>query len=338
MAKPQWTTTAGTIATINERESYSTTLVATDPDGDTLTYSKIAGTLPPGITLSTGGVLAGTPLEVDRRKQYQFVTRVTDGTYSVDRTFSLVIQGADAPTWTTTAGSILTVNDGDYVDYQLEATDQDDAILSYRITAGELPSSLTLNKTTGKITGLIDYIHDSSISYEFTVRVSDGVGHSDRTFQIDYVANETPPRADTSSVTVDSNLVTTDKDDITSIYWTQAENSTVAQVLHQNYIIVDIGVIDPGDKGIYSGQTTLTYSISDGSLPPGMSIDSFNGQIKGTIPLLYNTENIYTFTVQVIKSSPLFVASTFTRQFTMTVYGQGYNEIEWIEVGKELVL
>jgi len=338
MAKPQWTTTAGTLATINERESYSKTLIASDPDGDTLTYSKIAGTLPPGITLSTAGVLAGVPLEVDRRKQYQFVTRVTDGTYSVDRTFSLIIQGADAPTWTTTAGSILTVNDGDYVSYQLEATDQDDAIISYKIISGSLPATLSLNEDTGLITGVVDYIHDSTVTYDFTVRVSDGVGYADRTFSITYEANEMPPRTDTSSVTADTSLYTTDHDDITPIYWTYSANSILASVLHQNYIIVDVGVVDPGDKGTYSGQTTLTYSIASGDLPPGMSIDSYNGQIKGSIPLVYSTENTYIFTVQVVKSSPLFVSSTFTRQYKIVVYGQGYNEIEWLPVGKEMVL
>lgn len=338
MAKPQWTTTAGTLATINERESYSRTLVASDPDGDTLTYSKIAGALPPGITLSTAGVLAGVPLEVDRRKQYQFVTRVTDGTYSVDRTFSLIIEGADAPTWTTSAGSILTVNNGEYVSYQLEAADQDDAIISYKIISGSLPATLSLNEDTGLITGVVDYIHDSTVTYEFTVRVSDGVGYADRTFSITYEANEMPPRTDTTTVTADTSSYTTDHDDITPIYWTQSANSVLASVLHQNYIIVDIGVVDPGDKGIYAGQTTLTYSLASGDLPPGMSIDSYNGQIKGSIPLVYSTENTYTFTVQVVKSSPLFVSSTFTRQYKIVVYGQGYNEIEWLPVGKEMVL
>ena len=338
MAKPRWTTTAGTLATINEREDYSLSLVATDSDGDTLTYSKIAGSLPPGITLSTGGVLAGFPLEVDRRKEFEFVVRVTDGTTSVDRTFKLVVLGADGPTWTTSSGIIFTANDGDYIQYQLEATDQDDSIISYRILSGSLPNNLTLNKKTGKITGVMIYDNDSVENFTFTVRASDGVSYADREFTIVYQANEYPPRSDTSSVTADALTVTADKDDITSVYFTQPENSVISTIRHLNYNIVDVDVFDPGDVGDYAGQTTLTYSISQGSLPPGMIIDSSTGEIYGQIPLIYETETTYTFTVQVVKSSPLFVSSTFTRQFKIVVYGQGFNEIEWTGDVKELIL
>ena len=36
MASPVWSTTAGLLAVINERDYYSQTLTATDADGDTL--------------------------------------------------------------------------------------------------------------------------------------------------------------------------------------------------------------------------------------------------------------------------------------------------------------
>ena len=91
MASPVWSTTAGLLAVINEREFYSQTLTATDADGDTLTYSKIAGTLPTGIELTSGGVLRGTPSEVSTRTLYTFVVRASDGTNITDRTFKLDI-------------------------------------------------------------------------------------------------------------------------------------------------------------------------------------------------------------------------------------------------------
>ena len=43
MAKPTWTTPAGTIATIDEGVAYTKTLVASDSDSDILSYSIIAG-------------------------------------------------------------------------------------------------------------------------------------------------------------------------------------------------------------------------------------------------------------------------------------------------------
>lgn len=338
MAKPQWTTISGNLGTINERVDYSRTLVATDPDGDTLTYSKTAGSFPPGITLSSGGILAGVPLEVDRRKNFQFVVRVTDGTHQVDRTFDLTVDGADGPIWTTSSGNILTVNEGDYVDYQLVATDQDDSIISYRIISGSLPSGLSLGKTTGKIQGVVKYVNDSTATYTFTVRVSDGVFNTDREFSINYQANEYPPRSDTSTVTADTTLTTCDRDDISSIYWIESQNSTLATILHQNFNIVDVEVVDPGDTSNYSGQTTLTYSLYSGSLPPGMTVDSKSGVIKGLLPLIYSAETTYTFTIQVVKSSPLFVSSSYTRQFNIIVQGQGSSSISWTSGVKELSL
>ena len=56
MAAPVWKTQAGKIAIINEQSFYSFQLEAEDADSTALTYSKIAGTLPPGIEL--------TPLQV----------------------------------------------------------------------------------------------------------------------------------------------------------------------------------------------------------------------------------------------------------------------------------
>lgn len=339
MAKPQWTTTAGTLATINERVSYSKTLVASEGNGDTLSFSKIAGELPPGITLSTAGLLAGVPLEVDRRKQFKFVVRATNGTQSVDRTFDLVVEGADAPTWTTAAGNILNVQNGDYVRYQLQATDQDDTIIEYRIVSGALPNNLSLSKKTGLITGIVAFdIENTSKTHTFTVRASDGAKYTDREFNIVYQSNALPPRSDSIIVTADTTSTTTDKDDITALYWLQSENSIIGNVFHQRYNIIDVDVFNPGDISEREGDTTLTYSISAGSLPPGMSISSNSGEIYGLIPLIYTAETTYTFTVQVVKSSSLFVSSTYTRQFSIKVFGQGYNEITWSTQQKELNL
>lgn len=315
MAKPQWKTKSGLIATIDERSSFSKQLLADDPAGQTLTFSKSAGTLPPGITLSTKGLLSGTPLEVDRKKEYDFVVRITDGTYSVDRTFTIVVLGSDGPTWTTASGNILTVNNGDYVNYLLQATDQDDTIIEYSIVSGALPNNLTLNKKTGKISGVVAYTPDSTTTYNFTARASDGVHHVDRDFTITYELTS-----------------------VADLYWLQAEDSIIGRIKHQNYNVVKVDVYDPGDIPTLSGQTTLRYSLASGSLPPGMAVSTLSGEIYGLVPLVYETLVTYTFTIQVIKSSPLFDDKTFTRQFKIELEGQGANEITWYPELGELSL
>ena len=101
MATPVWTTTAGKIATIDEQVAYSLQLEANDPvaigDSTAITYSVIAGSLPAGMQVTTDGLLTGTPAEVAKRTLYTFVVRATAGTAITDRTFSLDVQGSDAP-------------------------------------------------------------------------------------------------------------------------------------------------------------------------------------------------------------------------------------------------
>ena len=167
MAAPIWKTTAGKIAIINEQSFYSYQLEAEDADSTTLTYSKVAGTLPPGIELTTDGVLQGVPSEVATRSLYNFVVRVSDGTNIADRTFSLQVKGADAPVIETPAGELdLTdsskptykwVLDGSYIEYQIEASDTDTAAgqtLVYDIAGGSLPPGVTIS-TSGLISGTV---------------------------------------------------------------------------------------------------------------------------------------------------------------------------------------
>ena len=106
MATPVWTTTAGTIASINEQASFSLQLEANTTDSTAITYSLIAGSLPSGMSLTSDGLLTGTPAEVAKRTLYTFVVRATAGSAITDRSFAIDVSGADAPSFTTVAGQL----------------------------------------------------------------------------------------------------------------------------------------------------------------------------------------------------------------------------------------
>lgn len=337
MSIPRWITAAGLLGTINEREQYTNTLEV--DDSDPLTFSVIAGALPPGLILSDAGTISGFPLEVSKRTESQFVVRASDGTYSVDNTFKLIVEGSDAPVWSTPAGQIGTVNDGDFFRFQLEATDSDSDIKSYSIIDGSLPSSLSLDTSTGLITGVIvqQVDSDSSIDgdYEFTVRVSDGISHSDRTFSILVTALSSLPKADNTTNTADTTSIFADSDEISDLYFVQPAGS-LGEYKHQNYAVIHIDVVDPGDYLEYSGDTTITYSIDSGTLPPGLSLSSTTGEIYGTIAYSQATTTTYNFTVSVLKSSIYFLDSVYTRDYSITILGEGYNDITWDTTIKEI--
>jgi hypothetical protein len=160
-----WTTPAGSLGTIQERTRQNITLVASSTE-ISVSFSIQAGSLPAGMRLD-GNKLTGTPFEVRNTKTSRFVIRAEDSQDKKDRTFSITVEGADAPIWITKEGllpvgpnSTFFVLDNDKVDFRLEALDPDIPAgdeLEYYIpyNGGELPPGLSL-AGDGRITGFTD--------------------------------------------------------------------------------------------------------------------------------------------------------------------------------------
>ena len=161
-----WTRKSGdTLAVLQERVTTTVPL----PLGETnATLAVIGGELPAGLRLD-GATLVGTPFEVSRDKTSQFVLRATYNNLISDRTYKIVVQGPDEPTWQTPEdllpvgkGDAFFVLDNQLVDFQLSVTDTDTATgqkLTYFIGSGDgvLPPGLSLSPT-GKISGIVDPI------------------------------------------------------------------------------------------------------------------------------------------------------------------------------------
>ena len=192
MATPVWTTTAGKLASIDEQSAFSLQLEANTSDSTAIVYSLIAGSLPTGMLLTSEGLLTGSPAEVAKRTLYTFVVRATAGSAITDRTFTLDVSGADAPTFTTVAGQLnkplstvyttdssstcdstlstadvtgnVTVLDGSYIEYDIVATDTDTAAgqnLVYEVVQGSLPPGVTMT-LNGKISGVVELVIDDA--------------------------------------------------------------------------------------------------------------------------------------------------------------------------------
>ena len=144
---PAWTTAATALPRFTANVSYTTTVVASDPDPaqPSITYSHISG-LPAGFTCSSTGVVTGT---TTTSIPYSVTLRATnvDGDYA-DRTFSLLNIG---PTWTTTSLTAYVV--GTPYTFQLVATDDSGASPAYSLKSGQtLPAGLSLS-SAGVISG-----------------------------------------------------------------------------------------------------------------------------------------------------------------------------------------
>ena len=91
---PTWSTASGQIGgSVVEGISASTTVSATDPDGDTVAYSVQSGSLPSGLSLnSSSGVISGTPSSVSSDTTSSFTLRATANTKTVDRAFNIIVK------------------------------------------------------------------------------------------------------------------------------------------------------------------------------------------------------------------------------------------------------
>ena len=145
---PTWTTPSGNLTNYARNVAYSSQLSASD-DG-TLTYSLLSGTLPAGVTLSSSGLVSGTPTVLTN---HTFSVRITDDAGNTeDRSFNLNNVGASAPTWVTASGALSQSEGGVAYSTTVSATDDSGAAPSYSISAGSLPSGLSLS-AAGVISG-----------------------------------------------------------------------------------------------------------------------------------------------------------------------------------------
>ena len=90
---PTWTTASGSLGSITENATGThATVVASDPDGDTVTYAVTTGSLPPGLSLNTTtGVISGDPTDVSSDTTSNFTITASDGTNTSARAFSMTV-------------------------------------------------------------------------------------------------------------------------------------------------------------------------------------------------------------------------------------------------------
>ena len=117
-------------------------------------------------------------------------TLPVDGTYFIRvenndgnavRSGTAILTVSDAPAWVTAAGSLGSFEGGETISVSVSAT----SATAYAIQSGSLPGGLSLNTSTGAITGT-ESGATTDTTYNFTIRATDAEGQTaDRAFSID---------------------------------------------------------------------------------------------------------------------------------------------------------
>lgn len=342
-------------------------MVATDTDtnaGQTLVYDIAGGQLPPGVTMSTSGLISGVVLLTDderygpiggydnskvtgsdpnnisswdtlydptafstsRSKNFEFVVRVTDGASVKTQTNSIFVYSADF--WrvdnnritvdqTTYQGADLVMSlsanrrpifqtpsnlgtfrhDNQCV-IKIDVVDFDplQASLEYSIVSGALPTGLSIDLTTGEISGQLPTQAAVEVDYSFTVRAT---------------------RVPIAGITVFSDreftMTVIGQIDVGIAFTTAADLGTIN---------VGIPCLLAISAEAAEANRVLTYTVTNGSLPPGLTL-SPQGNIIGQVDLTElrildgsSTSFEYTFTVNV---SDQYQSAASNKEFTITV-------------------
>ncbi len=283
--------------------SYDASVNFEDVDeGEKLSYSATledGSTLPGWLTIDeTTSVLSGTPLNEDVGVLNVTVTATDLAGASVSDTYVLTVANTnDAPVVSTEIADASTPENAPYgydASVNFEDVDAGDE-LSYSATledGGALPSWLTIDETTGELSGTP--MNGDVGSINVTVMATDLAGAS---------------VSDTYRLTVTAASVNTPPQLITAL----SDTCTPERVLYSYDVSANFEDGDPDD--------TLTYSamLEDGStLPDWLTIDAGTGILAGT------PEDEDTGVIDVTVTATDSAGATASDTFVLTVADSGY--------------
>ena len=223
-----------------------------------LTYYVRSGTLPPGLTLDAStGQVAGTPSGPYSTASVVFEVKDANNVVA-PTTNSVSFTVASAPTATAAAIPAQNLTVGTAISsFTPLAGSGGTAPLTYYVSSGSLPTGLSLNSSSGAVTGTPSAAY-STANVVFSVKD----------------ANNSVPST-TSSVSFTVSAIPT------------ATANTTAQTLM-------FGVAMPAFTPLLvaGGARPLTYYVSSGTLPPGLSLNASTGAVTGTPTAIYSTANV----------------------------------------------
>lgn len=372
MAHPVWVTPAGSIGLVPENEFFQIPLRVTNNLSSALTFTHLAGDLPPGIQVIKSGYIQGTPIVTEFTKtdnKYTFSVRAKNVQGQVaDRTFSLTITNIIPPRITPRDRLLAEVFDGEYLEIQLFATEVNpEATVEWRVQNGVLPDGITLDPTTGLLSGFIyplptegsaglsgyeetrynQYGYDNSSqfrnkTYTFTVTVFDGANRDTLTYDLKVVAKNNYRADAATGNSIDTTFLTVDTTNQYLPFMTTLAQS-LPEIRSGSNFAFKFEATDPSDDFIgyaLTAQSGVNYDAtgvgfdsvkfdqSGLSIPPGLSIDPATGWMTGFIPLQAAVSQTYTFEIYPYKlNDPALTGATVT--YTLTVLGDINNTITW---------
>jgi hypothetical protein len=268
---------------------YSQTLLATG--GKTpYAWTLDSGTLPAGLSLSFAGVISGTPTTASTTQT--FTVKLTDSAspnVTATKSLTITIPGTTAALAITTtslanaavgtAYSATVIASGGTTPY------------TWAVTSGVLPAGLTLNASTGVISGTPGA---AAVTSAFTVKVTD---------------TSTTPNSTTQALTI-----------------TIPGTTPALAIITSSLSAAPTGIAYSRTLLTTGGTSPYGWSVSAGTLPTGLSLSS--GTISGTPTADFTATagtGTFNFTVQVNDSSTPQNTATQALSLSVPTVGRMYD-------------
>jgi hypothetical protein len=270
-------TTLATLPSATVGTSYTVPLAATG-GVPSYTWSLLGGGMPPGLSLSSSGVISGVPMSPG---QFVFVAQVSDSfnpSQQVNRTFGVVVNTAVTITTTTLPNAIQNVP----YSQQLQAIGV--SPFAWVVTGGTLPSGLTLN-----LSGLLQGTPTIPDSKMFTVTVTDSRGStSGQTFTL--VVD--PPLPSISAAGLPASLNPTQSSEI-HLSLDAPHSSALSGQLALSFLPKAEVPVDDVMTRFSSGSRSVSFTIPANSTTAvfPFKVVLLTGTVAGTVRLAASIDN-----------------------------------------------
>ena len=184
------TINVGTFPTVT---SISPSTVTNDATSFTITGTNFTSVpIVEAVNSSTGAIIRANSVSFTSSTSISANFTITvDGTYFIRvenndgyavRSTNAILTVSDAPVWSTSAGTLGTFSGGGSVSATVSATS--DSAVTYSVVSGSLPTGISLNSSTGAISGT-ESGATADTTYSFTIRATDAETQTaDRAFSI----------------------------------------------------------------------------------------------------------------------------------------------------------
>jgi hypothetical protein len=253
--------------TVAEGQTAVVTVSASDPDGDSLTYS-LTGTDASSLSISSSGVITfNTAPDYETKTSYSITVNVSDGTATTSQAITINVSNVSEAPSISGLSSSISVAENQTAVVTVSASDPDGDSLTYSLSGADA-AYLSIS-SSGVITFNTAPDYETKSSYSITVNVSDGSNTTSKALSINITnLNDNSPVISglLSSVSVAENqtaVVTISASDVEGGNLTYSLTGTDAAYLS----ISSSGVITFNSAPDYETKTSYSVSVtvSDGT-------------------------------------------------------------------------